>query len=161
MNSRKGQGYFAPLSGAPEPVAAEVRRRIRFSDTDPMAIMWHGRYPLLFEEAAEELGRYCGLSYRDYYAAGLRAPIVKLHIDYFLPLVLDEEVTIRATFVWHDGARLNTEYRIFKEDGALATSGYTVQLLTDAQTGLPCIIVPELLRRCQDRWRTGEFRQRP
>jgi acyl-CoA thioester hydrolase len=161
MRNRGKKAYFEQTADAPAPLEVEVRRRIRFSDTDPMAIMWHGRYPILFEEAAEELGRQCGLSYQEYFEAGLRAPIVALHVDYFLPLLLDEEVTIRASLCWHDGARLNTEYRIFKPDGSLATSGYTVQLLTDHRTGLPCIIVPELLRRCQSRWRAGELPQRP
>lgn len=160
MRNRGKKAYFEQPSGAPAPLMVEVRRRIRFSDTDPMAIMWHGRYPLLFEEAAEELGRRCGLSYQEYFDAGLRAPIVALHVDYFQPLLLDEEVTIRASLVWHDGARLNTEYRVFKPDGALATSGYTVQLLTDHRSGLPCIVVPELLRRCQNRWLAGELPQR-
>jgi acyl-CoA thioester hydrolase len=161
MRARGKKGYFEQLPDAPAPLTVEVRRRIRFSDTDPMAIMWHGRYPLLFEEAAEELARRCGLSYSDYFEAGLRAPIVALHVDYFHPLLLDEEATIRASLVWHDGARLNTEYRIFKPDGTLATSGYTVQLLTDHRTGLPCLVVPELLRRCHSRWRAGKLPQAP
>ncbi|TLM65517.1 MAG: acyl-CoA thioesterase [Deltaproteobacteria bacterium] len=161
MRARGRKGYFAPGPGAPPPLEVEVRRRIRFSDTDPMAIMWHGRYPLLFEEAAEELGRRIGLSYAEYFEAGLRAPIVALHVDYFHPLLLDEEVTVRASLCWHDGARLNTEYRIFKPDGTLATSGYTVQLLTAHDSGLPCLVVPELLRRCQERWLAGELPRRP
>lgn len=161
MRTRGRKAYFETAPDAPPPLTVAVRRRIRFSDTDPMAIMWHGRYPLLFEEAAEELGRRIGLSYPEYFAAGLRAPIVALHVDYVQPLLLDEEVTIRAALYWHDGARLNTEYRVFKPDGTLATSGYTVQLLTDHQSGLPCLVVPELLRRCQERWRAGELPQEP
>ncbi len=87
-----------------------------------MAIVWHGRYPLFFEEAAEELGRRCGLSYSDFFEAGLRAPVVELHIDYFQPLFLDEEFTIRASLIWHEGSRLNTEYQLIKQDGSLASS---------------------------------------
>ena len=56
MAARRKKAYFAQIPGAPPPIEVEIRRRVRFSDADPMAIMWHGRYPLLFEEAAEELG---------------------------------------------------------------------------------------------------------
>lgn len=161
MRARGKKGYFETVPGAPPPLTVVVRRRIRFSDTDPMAIMWHGRYPLLFEEAAEELGRRIGLSYADYFEAGLRAPIVALHVDYVQPLLLDEEVAIEASLYWHDGARLNTGYRIYKPDGSLATTGCTVQLLTDHRSGLPCLVVPELLRRCQERWRAGELPREP
>ena len=31
-------------------------RRYERSDTDPLRIAWHGRYPLFFEEAQTELG---------------------------------------------------------------------------------------------------------
>jgi len=154
---RRRKKYFERPPGSPEPVAIEVKHRVRFNEADPMAIMWHGRYPLLFEEASEELGRRCGMSYRDFFEAGLRAPIVELHIDYYQPLMLDEEFTIRASLMWHEGARLNTEFHIIKQDGSLATSAYTVQLFTDHQTGEPCILSPAMLERCRSRWRAGEF----
>ena len=126
-----------------------------------MAIMWHGRYPLLFEEASEELGRRCGMSYPEFYESGLRAPIIELHIDYYQPLFLDEQFTIRASLLWHDGARLNTEFHLIKQDESLATSAYTVQLFTDHRTGVPCVVSPEMLERCRNRWRAGEFHCRP
>ena len=124
-----------------------------------MAIMWHGRYPLLFEEASEELGRRCGMGYDAFFEAGLRAPIVALHIDYFQPLGLAEEFTVRATMVWHEGARINTEFHVLKQDGSIATSGYTVQLFTDHLSGAPCLVSPPMLERCRARWRAGEFHQ--
>ena len=157
MKSRRKTTYFERIPGAPDPIVVEVRHRIRFNEADPMAIAWHGRYPLFFEEASEELGRRCGLSYRDFFDSGLRAPIVDLHIDYHQPLYLDEEFTIRASLIWHDGARLNTEFLLVKEDGSLATSGYTVQLFTDHRTGAPYIVSPELIERVRKRWRAGEF----
>ena len=161
MAARRKKAYFAQIPGAPPPIEVEIRRRVRFSDADPMAIMWHGRYPLLFEEAAEELGRFCGMSYREYFEAGLRAPIVELHIDYYLPLFLDEEFTVRASLYWNEGARINTGFHVIKEDGSLATSAYTVQLFTDHRTGEPGIVSPEMLERCRRRWRAGEFRSLP
>lgn len=62
----------------------------------------------------------------DFYMAGVRAPVVELHIDYYISLSLDEEFTIRACLKWHEGARINTEYQLLKGDGSLAASGYTV-----------------------------------
>jgi len=154
---RRRKSYFERLPGAPEPVVVEIRRRVRFNEADPMAVFWHGRYPLLFEEASEELGRRCGLSYQEYFQAGLRGPIVELHIDYYQSLFLAEEFTIRASLVWHQGARLNIEFHLFKEDGSLATSGYTVQLFTDHLSGEACICSPPMLERCRERWISGEF----
>jgi acyl-CoA thioester hydrolase len=157
MKIRRKKSYFDQVPGAPAPVYVEVKRRVRFNEADPMAIMWHGRYPLLVEEASEELGRRCGMSYEEYLEAGLRAPIISLHIDYFQSLFLAEEFTIRASLVWHDGARINTEFHVYKQDGSLATSGYTIQLFTDHLTGEPCMVSPEMLERCRTRWKAGEF----
>ena len=157
MKRRRKSTYFERIPGAPEPVVVEIRRRVRFNEADPMAIVWHGRYPLFFEEASEELGRKCGLSYPEYFDAGLRAPIVELHIDYFKPLFLDEEFIMRASLVWSEGARLNTEFHALKMDGSLATSGYMVQLFIDQETGTPLMVTPEILERCRSRWKTGEF----
>lgn len=155
--SRRKKNYFHQVADAPAPLTVEIRRRVRFNEADPMAVMWHGRYPLVFEEAAEELGRLCGLSYADYYEAGLRGPIVSLHIDYFQSLYLAEEYTVRASLIWTEGARLNTEFHIFKQDGTLATSAYTVQLFTDHLTAEPCLTSPAMLERCRQRWLAGEF----
>jgi acyl-CoA thioester hydrolase len=157
MKTRRRKSYFERIPGAPGPAFVEIKRRVRFNEADPMAIMWHGRYPLLFEEASEELGRLCGMSYGEYLEAGLRAPIISLHIDYFQSLFLAEEFTVRASLIWHEGARINTEFHVYKQDGSLATSGYTVQLFTDHLTGEPCMVSPEMLERCRNRWRTGEF----
>ncbi|NVN91089.1 MAG: acyl-CoA thioesterase [Desulfuromonadales bacterium] len=157
MNIRRKKIYFERLAGSPDPVVMDIRRGVHFSDADPMGIMWHGRYPLLFEEASEALGSRCGLCYGEYREAGLYAPILSLHIDYFQPLYLAEEFTVRASLIWNEGARLNTEFQVLKQDGSIATSGYTIQLFTDHLTGQPCMVSPAMLERCRNRWKAGEF----
>lgn len=154
---RRKKTYFQQMDGDPQPVVFELKRRVRFSEADPMGIVWFGRYTGYIEEASEGLCRMCGLSYEDFYIAGLRAPIVELHIDYYRPLFLAEEFTIKAFLKWHEGARINTEYQIIKNDGDIASGGYTVQILTHAASGEACIVSPMLLERCRERWKAGEF----
>jgi len=154
---RQRGGYFAVDADAPGPVVARQKYRVRFSDVDPMAILWHGRYARLFEQASEDLGRACGIGYADFHRERLAAPIVQLHLDYFAPIVLGEEVAIAAKMVWSDSARINTEFTVHKESGVLSAAGYTVQMLID-QTGAPLLASPPLLEACRRRWRSGEFR---
>ena len=97
------------------------------------------------------------MSYKDFYEANLRTPIVKFHVDFFKPLYLDEEFTIRGVLHWHDGARLNIEYQLLKQNGIKAASGYTVQLFINSISGEVCVISPEMLENCRDRWKAGEF----
>jgi acyl-CoA thioester hydrolase len=154
---RQRGGYFPSSADFPGPLIARVKYRVQFSDVDPMAVVWHGRYARLFEQASEELCRSCGMGYADFHREGLRAPIVQLHLDYFAPLVLGEEVSIAAKMIWCEGARINTEFEIKKETGAQSATGYTVQMFID-EAGMPLLASPPLLETCRRRWRSGEFR---
>lgn len=157
MRRKKDGKYFERMQGAPPPISFAIKRRVRLSEVDVMGIVWYGRYPLYFEDASQELGRRCGLSYQDFYAANVRAPIAQFHIDYYQPLRLDEEITVKATMPWCEGAKLLIEYEISKSDGALVTSAYTVQMFTDSYTGEILVAAPELLTRVRSRWLEGEF----
>jgi acyl-CoA thioester hydrolase len=158
MNSARRQkgGYFSVGVGAPAAVVVRLKQRIRFSDVDPMGILWHGRYANLFEQANEEIGRLCAMTYGDFHREKLMAPIVQFHVDYFLPVLLGEEVGIVGRMIWSEGARLNIEYEIRKETGALAASGYTVQMFVD-EGGMPLIASPGIQEECRKRWLGGEF----
>jgi len=159
MTRRARTVFFDREPGAPEPLRLRIKRRVRFSEVDPMGIVWFGRYATYFEEASTELGKLCGLSFPDFIKAKLRVPIVQHHVDYIHPLHLDEEFTIACSLIWNEGARLNTEYELFKNDGSIAVRGYTVQLFTSADDHLPCIVTPPLLAQCRQRWLAGEFRE--
>ena len=152
---RKG-GYFSVDPAAPKPVTVLVTHRVTFSEIDAMAILWHGRYAQLFEQANEALGRLCSMSYPDYRREKLQAPIVQLHVDYFAPVTLGEVVTIIGRMMWTDAARLNIEYEVRRQTAALSATGYTVQMFID-ETGMPVMASPLLLETCRQRWQAGEF----
>jgi acyl-CoA thioester hydrolase len=160
MKQRRKKIYFEREENAPAPVSATVERRVLFSDVDALAISWHGRYAAFFEEAANELGRKCGLSYGAYFEAGIGAPIAQLHIDYHAPLKLDEFFYVTASFIWTEAARLNTEYMIKNEAGECVCTGYTVQLFVDLKTREAHWLMPDLIARMQERWRNGDFYDR-
>lgn len=153
---RQRAGYFATDPTAPAPLVVHLAHRVRFSQVDAMAIVWHGRYAELFEQGNEELGRLIGMDYPDFFREKVKAPIVQLHIDYFASLMLGELAKITAKMIWCDGARSNIEYQIHKETGVLAASGYTVQMFID-EAGTPLMAPPPLLERCRQRWSAGEF----
>lgn len=149
--------YFSPPDGSsPKPVVMEIPSRVSFSQCDIMGIVWFGNYTKFFEEGAAAMGRKCGMSYKDFYDAGLMTPIVKCHIDYMNSLRLDEVFTIRTVMHWNEAAQIDTEFSIIKEDGSLAATGYTVQLFIDFE-GHHLAVSPPLLLRCRERWLKGEF----
>lgn len=156
---RANKTYFEREPGAPAPLRLKVERRVRFNEVDPMGIVWFGRYPLFLEEGAAELGRQCGLSYQDYIQAGLMAPVASVHMDYLVPLYLDESFSIVTSLVWTDGARLNTEYELVKADGTTAARACTVQVFITAAERRVCLIPPPLLEQCRHRWKSGALKE--
>lgn len=158
MNRRERTVYFEREPGAPAPLCFRTKRRIRFSEVDPMGIVWFGRYASFFEEGNAELGRRCGLSYEDFIGARLLSPVARYHVDYIQPLYLDEEFTIATSLIWNEGARMNMEYALIKADSSVAIRGYTVQLFIGADDRQVCMVSPPLLELCRQRWRAGEFK---
>lgn len=156
MPRRQKGNYFPSEDGAPQPLVVRLAQRIHFSDVDPMGILWHGRYAKLFEKANEALGQICGMTYADFYRDRIKAPIVQLHVDYFSPARLSEEVTIIGKMIWSEGARVNIEYEVRSEDGRLVATGYTVQMFIDDE-GVPLMASPHMLEVCRTRWRNGEL----
>jgi acyl-CoA thioester hydrolase len=89
----------------------------------------------------------------------MMAPVAQMHLDYKLPLRIDDTIRIEAALHWTEAARLNFSYTIFNPKGQVATRGYTVQLLTDVE-GTVQFYTPDWLRRFHDKWRQG-FWQKP
>ena len=133
-----------------------VKRRVRFGDVDLMGVLWHGRYAAFFEEANEELCRLLGMSYAEFQRERIMAPIVQFHVDYFASAVLGEEVTTIGRMLFNESARVNIEYEMHKENGALAAAGYTVQMFVD-ETGEPLMAPPAIQLACRQRWLAGKL----
>lgn len=152
---RKKDSYFKTESSEPKPLSVSIKRRVNFSEVDALAIAWHGRYAEYFEEGWAHFGRTFGLSYENFLKAYVKAPIVQFHIDYFQSLFLEEEFTVVTSLVWSEGARLNMEYTILKEDKTLAAKGYSVQMFINADTDEIYFVMPKFIAEFRNKWKKG------
>jgi len=148
--------YFPVDEGAPASLTATVDRRVRFEELDPLGMVWHGRYVSFFEDGRVAFGDRFGMSYAEFHAAGVAAPIVQLHLDYASPSRFDETLRIETIAHWTEALRLNFEYRITATEGRLVARGYTVQLFTDSEGGL-LLASPPFIETFRRRWRAGEL----
>ncbi|WP_020677815.1 acyl-CoA thioesterase [Geopsychrobacter electrodiphilus] len=146
--------YFPMKAGAPPPLRCTVERVVRFEEVDPLAIVWHGRYPSYFEDARVMLGQTYGLGYMDLYQQGVLAPIKQLFVDYQLPLRFGEAFSIEAILHWSDATRLNHEFILRNAAGEVTTSGYSVQLLMDEQQQV-LMLPPPFYADFRERWQAG------
>ena len=148
--------YFRPQDDAPQPLRCMVERTVRFEEVDPLNIVWHGRYPSYFEDGRVLLGEKYGLGYMDMYNQGLVSPIKQLHVDYQLPLRFGEPFTIEAILHWTDAVRLNHEFILRNSDGAVTTTGYSVQLMMDKADNV-LMVPPVFYEDFRQRWLAGEL----
>jgi acyl-CoA thioester hydrolase len=149
--------YFPSRKDDPPPLRVTVDRRVRFEETDPLGIVWHGRYASYYEDARSAAGEKYGIGYLDLHRNGIVAPIRIMHSDYHRPLRYHENFTIEGIFHWTEAARIDIEYIIRDKEGLLATTGYTVQIMLDMDGNL-LLIPPPFYREFCEKWRAGQFR---
>lgn len=110
--------------------------RVRFNETDPLGIVWHGNYISYFEEGREDFGRKHGLSYLDVQKNGFVTPIVESSSKHLLPLRYGDVALIETTFVDSVSAKIIFTYKIFNPEGKVACTGKTVQVFVENKGNL-------------------------
>ena len=120
----------------------ETPIRVRFNEVDSYQVAWHGHYVGWMEEARNELAGRFGVDAAQIAAAGFRAPVVALELNFLRPARFGEELTVRTTLVPKKTATLEFVCQIVGADGRLAARGRTVHALTDAD-GMLQYTLPE------------------
>lgn len=105
---------------------------IRFSEVDSMNVVWHGSYPLYFEDAREEFGRKYKLEYLRIADFGYFAPLVDLEFHYRKPLLYQMRPRIDITYHPTEAAKIIFDYEIFDTaTEELMAHGRSVQVFMD------------------------------
>jgi len=130
-------------------------RNVRFQEVDLMGVVWHGRYVDYFEDGRVTLGKLYGIDYPDFFREEIKAPIVKLDIEYGHFLLPGDSFRIETSLLWTEAVRLNHIYDIKREsDGVLIARGSTVQLLVDYQHQL-LMVWPDYFQKFRNDWKSG------
>lgn len=127
----------------------ETEIRVRYAETDAMAVVHHAAYLVWFEEARTEYCRAAGVVYRDLEDRGLLLPVVEISCRYRRPLLYDDCVTVRVALLALTRRSVRFRYEV-RRDGELCAEGETHHLVTDRITRRPAAFPPEtltLLRR--------------
>lgn len=105
---------------------------IRFSEVDSMNVVWHGSYPLYFEDAREEFGRKYKLEYMRMADFGFYAPLVDLEFHYRKPLTYQMRPRIDIIYRLTEAAKIVFDYEIYdNETNELMATGRSVQVFMD------------------------------
>lgn len=113
------------------PLKTRTTLRVRFHECDPLQIVWHGNYLKYFEEGREDFGRMHGIAYLDAQSRGISTPIVRSVCEHKLPLKYGDLFEVEATYIDSRAAKIQFQYKIFKDDKLVCTGETTQVFLND------------------------------
>lgn len=116
--------------------------RVRFVETDPLGIVWHGNYIQYFEDGREAFGRHHGISYLDQKRNGYSTPIVKSDSEHKRSLRYGDTATVKTIYVDSPAAKLIFRYEIYNEQNELVCKGSTTQVFV-SNSGELSLNIPE------------------
>ena len=127
------------LAGPPPPNAFEVRDRIRWSDSDPMGIIFYGAYVRLIGVAESELFRACGLPVNVLrYERGVWIPRKALHLEFHSAADLEEEVIVQAWFARIGTSAITMRFEFYRaSDRAHRASGSLTVVCVERESMRP------------------------
>lgn len=115
-----------------EILSAELDFQVRFSEVDSMNVVWHGSYPLYFEDAREVFGKKYDLGYMKMFRNGYYAPLVDLEFHYRKPIVYETKPRIIITYHPTESAKIVFDYKIIDtKDNSLLATGKSTQVFMD------------------------------
>ena len=115
---------------------------VRFNETDPLGIVWHGNYITYFEDGREAFGRHFGISYLDIQKSGFVTPIIKSVCEHKFPLKYGDKCRIETTFEDTLAAKMIFKFKIFNQDEKLVCIGETIQVFLDNEGDLMLTLPP-------------------
>lgn len=132
---------------------ASKQFEVRFSEVDSMNVVWHGSYPLYFEDAREAFGAKYGLEYMSFRDNGYFAPLVELTFHYKRPIRYGMKPRIDITYRPTEAAKIVFDYDIHdSETDELMATGHSVQVFMDTDYQLVWDN-PEFYSEWKKRWK--------
>ena len=133
-------------------LSEEIVFKIRFSEVDSMNVVWHGSYPLYFEDAREAFGKKYDFGYMLIFDSGYYATLVDLEFHYRKPIVYGMRPRIKITYRPTESAKIVFDYKIYdSNDGSLLASGRSTQVFMDKDYKL-VLYNPPFYEEWKKRW---------
>jgi len=127
-------------------LSARVRIKAQFYHLDPMAIVWHGNYVRFFEQARCELLDRLHYNYQQMSEGEYLWPVVDMRVKFIKPVRFGQEMDVTASLKEYEN-RLKIEYLVSDvESGEKLTTGFTIQVAVDGQSGEMSFILPAEFR---------------
>ena len=111
--------------------------RVRYGETDQMGYCYYGNYAQYFEVGRVEALRAAGMSYRAMEEKGIMLPVSEFSVNYFVPALYDDELTIITKIKSLKGARLAFDYEIINDKNQLVAKAHTTLVFVNKENMRP------------------------
>ena len=124
---------------------------VRFSETDPLGIVWHGNYIKYFEDGREAFGKKYGISYLDVEQYGYATPIIKTVCEHKKMVRYGEQLLIVTQYMATAAAKLIFHYNIYNQENELVCTGESIQVFTSLEDHTLSFYKPDFLIKWEKR----------
>ena len=109
-----------------------IRNRVRFEETDLMAVVYHGRYLPWLEMGRVAYLRACGVDLNELMSQGVLFPIREINVKYIRSARFDDEYEVQTTMAEFNRAKMTFSYKVIHVgDGKLLAEGTTTNVFAD------------------------------
>jgi acyl-CoA thioester hydrolase len=124
--------------------------RVRYAETDQMAVVYHGNYFEYFEYARTESIRQLGATYNELEKSGTSMPIREVQARYLKPARYDEMITIRTILKELPRAhKIEFHHEVYNEKNELLVTGRVVLVFIDMKSQKLTTIPDYLLKKIE------------
>lgn len=126
---------------------SEKQIEVRYAETDQMGVVYHANYVVWMEIGRTQLLQDLGFNYAKLEEQGYVSPVMDLSVQYKKAMRYGQTATVRTWVESHSKLRTTYGYEILHEDGSVAASGTTLNILVKKENFRP---VP--LRKIDPAW---------
>ena len=126
---------------------------VKFSEADPLGIVWHGHFIRYFEDGREAFGSAYGIRYLDLYRKDIVVPIIHIDCNYRRILRYGHTIRLETTYVDTPAAKLLFDYTITDlHTGERVANGNSVQVFMYRQSLELMLTLPPFMVEWKERW---------
>jgi len=126
---------------------------VKFSEADPLGIVWHGHYIRYFEDGREAFGKAYGLRYLDLYRENIIVPIVDIKCEYKRILRYSNWVRLETTYHDTHAAKLVFYYTLYDiNTNEVIAKGSSVQVFMHKENMELMLTLPQFMIDWKRKW---------
>lgn len=108
----------------------DTQVRVRYGEVDRMGFFYHSHYVELFDIGRTELMRKIGLTNFEIEKSGIELPVRKVDIDYMMPALYDDLLTVRTIMQQMPRATIRFDYEIYRQPSGEETTTQPTMIAT-------------------------------